>query len=438
VVRTETRNRLTKAAQKTIAKARSPKLPALAKAEAIDKVAQARMAVELDAALKRKPTSEAKLAGALRAMAPLSPTLRTELATSLDTLVKRKSFDRELYATSLRVLAEHGDKRAVQPLRAALAEEEGGGAPALYAAALSRDPEHGPRLAKLAMARTSYLAFLSEIARLCRGEASGANLVRLAPMIKEAHRISFCIDVAVPLVRQAPLPIAVAPALGILRGAERHLGRWLVLAELAQRAGDGSPRLEAQDKAIKGPIASRGAWALVHWALGRAKALAAGATPPACPDVRPSVELLARLSDRPSATKDMSFLFSMAASGAPQVSSMVSALGTVSPLLDEVSVRAAATLAALAGPEAKTGLVRELVAVAKDPKREELRGLAVAGLWDAGERDAARDVADEVALSKLTSNVGWTALVRAAARGVLPGALLTETNLRWIQWGWAE
>jgi hypothetical protein len=134
----------------------------------------------------------------------------------------------------------------------------------------------------------------------------------------------------------------------------------------------------------------------------------------------------------------MSFLFSMAASGAPQVSSMVSALGTVSPLLDEVSVRAAATLAALAGPEAKAGLVRELVAVAKDPKREELRGLAVAGLWDAGERDAARDVADEVALSKLTSNVGWTALVRAAARGVLPGALLTETNLRWIQWGWAE
>jgi len=53
---------------------------------------------ELDAALKRRSTSEAKLAGALRAVAPLSPALRASMAEVLSVMLRRKSFDRELYS----------------------------------------------------------------------------------------------------------------------------------------------------------------------------------------------------------------------------------------------------------------------------------------------------------------------------------------------------
>src|SRR5258708_27004000 len=50
--------------------------PQLARAELLDKPARTRFEEEIDAALKRRPTSEAKLAGAVRAVACLSPALR--------------------------------------------------------------------------------------------------------------------------------------------------------------------------------------------------------------------------------------------------------------------------------------------------------------------------------------------------------------------------
>src|SRR5258706_16396647 len=56
----------------------APKLP-LARTELIDKAVRVRFEEEIDAVLKRKPTSEAKIAGALRAVAPLSPALRASL-----------------------------------------------------------------------------------------------------------------------------------------------------------------------------------------------------------------------------------------------------------------------------------------------------------------------------------------------------------------------
>jgi hypothetical protein len=55
------------------------KKPSVARAEIVDKATRSRFESELDAALKRKPTSEVKLGGALRAVGRLSPALRGSL-----------------------------------------------------------------------------------------------------------------------------------------------------------------------------------------------------------------------------------------------------------------------------------------------------------------------------------------------------------------------
>jgi hypothetical protein len=87
------------------------------------------------------------------------------------------------------------------------------------------------------------------------------------------------------------------------------------------------------------------------------------------------------------------------------------------------------------------------VQAATAPKREELRGLAVAALFDIGDRDLARDMSADLITSKHISNVAWGAIVRAAAsqrRSQADGTpaytpmLVTETRFRWIQWGWVE
>ena len=46
-----------------------PKKPSVARAEIVDKATRGRFETELDSALKRKPASEQKLGGALRAVA---------------------------------------------------------------------------------------------------------------------------------------------------------------------------------------------------------------------------------------------------------------------------------------------------------------------------------------------------------------------------------
>ncbi|MFX7140816.1 hypothetical protein ABTH88_23050, partial [Acinetobacter baumannii] len=76
----------------------------------------------------------------------------------------------------------------------------------------------------------------------------------------------------VPLVRSSPVSVQVGPALAVLRGAERHLGRWLVLADVATKAGDLGPLNEATEKAQQGPSSARAAWSLVAWALSETRA----------------------------------------------------------------------------------------------------------------------------------------------------------------------
>jgi hypothetical protein len=269
-------------------------------------------------------------------------------------------------------------------------------------------------------------------------------------MIKESHRISLCVDLFVPLARSAPIPVHVGPALGVLRGAERHLGRWLVLADVAAKAGDDGPLEEATQKAQVGPTSARAAWSLVAWALSQTRASVApsGAQVPA-PATRPTVELVARLSDRPSADRDTTFLFRMAQARATSCKPMLEGLVKSVPLTDEVSVRAASYLARDHGRE---DMKDALVDCALNGKRDELRGLAVAALWDAASgptrattREKARDLSDELITSRCLSSVAWGALVRAAhssaqskGRADDDFVVVTETDLRWIQWGWLE
>lgn len=443
----------------------SARKPSVARADLVDKATRARFESELDAALKRKPTNEVKLAGALRAVAAMSPALRGSLVDATQVMVRRGSFAREIYGACLRTLAEADDRNVPALLKSALAADDAGGNATLSAACFSKDPSLTAPLAKLAASRQSHLAFGAETARVCRRESNGAHLTAIAPMIKESHRIALCTDLFVPLARSAPVPVHVGPALAVLRGAERHLGRWLVLADVAAKAGDMGPLEEATAKSQVGPSSARAAWSLVAWALSDTVRSVRESVAPSLPGAtngasavphqpggvltpatRPTVELVARLSDRPSADRDTTFLFRMARARAASCKPMLEGLakgGPLAPLTDEVSVRAASYLVRDHG---RADMKDALLECAQNAKRDELRGFAVAALWDTGDdaaRAKARELSDELVASRCISSVAWGALVRAAHAGGIgkndPNFVVAaETPFRWVQWGWLE
>jgi hypothetical protein len=425
--------------------------PSVARAEIVDKATRARFESELDGALKRKPTNEVKLAGALRAVAAMSPALRGSLVEATQIMVRRGSFSREIYGACLRTLAESEDRNVPALLKSALAADDAGGNATLSAACFCKDASLTAPLAKLAASRQSHLAFGAETARVCRKESNGAHLSAIAPMIKESHRIALCVELFVPLARSAPIPVHVGPALAVLRGAERHLGRWLVLADVATKAGDMGPLEEAIAKSQVGPSSARAAWSLVAWALTETRSSVSqaqsgsgvGIATVAPPSTRPTVELVARLSDRPSADRDTTFLFRMARARAASCKPMLEGLAKGVPLTDEVAVRAASYLAR---DHARADMKEALLDCAQNAKRDELRGFAVAALWDTGDDDArskARDLSDELVASRCISSVAWGALVRAAHAGAIGKSdpsfvVAAETPFRWVQWGWLE
>lgn len=385
-----------------------------------------RLERELRSALRRRPAQESKLAGSLRVLARYSPRLRTALAAALETMVRRGSYQRPLYGAAARALAEHDDQRACAQIGRALCSDDGGGLATLSAACLSGAASLAEPLANLAKSRHAHLAFAAEVARIARGESNGTLVTSLAPKIKESHRIALCAELFVPLLWQKPLSIAIAQALSVLRDAERHLGRWLVFAEIAARAGDSSPLEEARQRSKQGPESSRSAWTLVAWAL-EPKSTA--------PAVRPTVELVARLSDRPSADRDTTFLFRLAAAGAPSARAMLESIARGAALSDETAVRAALHLARDYGHARGLEQLRETL---KTPRKEPLRGIVAAALFDAGERARPLELLAELEQSRHLQTLAWSALIRAAGAGVHQGALVSEAAFRRIQLGWVE
>lgn len=381
-----------------------------------------RLVREVRAALRRRPVHEARLAGTLRALAVVSPELRGELCAAVETSARRGSFQRPLYCAGVRSLGEQGDSRLVPILKEVLASEDAGGLASLAAACSTRDESLSEPLARVAGSRHPNLAFAAEVARLVRGEPRGDSIASLAPRIKEAHRISLCGELFSTLLSRAPLPLAIAPALAVLRGSERHLGRWLLLGELATRAGDLEPSIEAEARARSGPNSSRAAWSLVAWALAPER-------PP--PAARPSLELMARLSDRPSADRDVAFLFRLATARVQSAKPVLEQLAG-SPGGSEVSVRAALHLFRDYGQEQQ---VSTLLRAGHAPRKAALRGLAAAALYDCGQAPEAQRLLSKVESSAPLAELGWALLVRATEAGVRAGRLVSEQNFRRMQQG---
>jgi hypothetical protein len=390
----------------------------------IDEQVVARLDTDLRAALRRRPAQEARLAGALRAVAPHSPRLCDSLLEAFELMVRRTSFERPLYAVAARNAAELGDRRGSAAFKHALESEEPGTFATLSALCKTTDPSLGDSLAKVARSRHAHLAFAAEIARIARGESSGVHVASIAPKIKESHRIALCLELFVPLTWSKPLTPAIGPALAVLREAERHLGRWLVLAEVATRAGDSGPLAEATERATEGPASSRAAWAMVAWALAN------GAQAPA---IRPTVELVARLSDRPSADRDTTFLFRLARSAAPAARPMLEGAAK-SPLSDETGVRAALHLVRDYADARPLELLR---VAATSPRREAVRGLAAAALFDAGETAVALELAKGLVASRHVASVAWGGLIQAAHAKQM-SQIVDEPSVRRIQFGWLE
>jgi len=394
------------------------------RADVIDEEVVARLGVEMRAALRRRPAQEARLAGVLRALAPHSEPLRDGLVAAFELMVKRASFGRPLYAATARALAESADRRSTPGFKKALESEESGGLASLSAACRTTDAALGEALAKAARSRHAHLAFAAEVARIARGESGGEHVSSLAPKIKESHRIALCLELFMPLTWSKPLAPTIAPALAVLREAERHLGRWLVMGELATRAGDRGALTEATKRANDGPQSSRAAWAMVAWALS------SDSRPP---PIRPTVDLVARLSDRPSADRDTTFLFRLARQRAPAARATLESFAK-GPLNDESGVRAALHLIRDYDDPRPLELLR---VAASSPRRETVRGLAAAALYDAGDRDLALERAKSLITSRHLTSVAWGSLIQAAQANNSQD-VTSEPSVRRIQFGWSE
>jgi hypothetical protein len=393
--------------------------------DVIDGEAVSRLGADLRAAMRRRPAQEARLAGVLRALAPHSASLCDSLAEAFELMVRRSSFERPLYAALARAVAELTDRRSTPSFKRALETEESGNLVTLAAACRTTDPALADALAKVARSRHAHLAFAAETARIARGESSsGAHVVSLAPKIKESHRIALCLELFLSLTWSRPLAPVIAPALNVLREAERHLGRWLILAEVATRAGDKGPFVEASKRANVGPQSSRAAWSMVAWALSLD-------APP--PTARATVELVARLSDRPSAERDTTFLFRLASQKVPAARPMLEAL-TKGPLGDESSLRSALHLVRDYGDPRPLDLLR---AAASSPRHEAVRGLAAAVLFDAGEQELAHSFTKTLLASRHLSSLAWGALIQSAQLRN-SHEIATEPMVRRIQFGWCE
>ncbi len=389
----------------------------------IGTAAVSRLVGEVRSALRRRPAHEARLAGTLRALASHSPELKQELLVAAETVARRGSFERPLYGAAVRALSEQGEAGLVPVLAKVLGAEEAGGLASLAAACFTKDASLSEPLSRAAQSRHPVVAFAAEVARLSRGESRGARIASLAPKIKEAHRIALCSELFLGLLSQRPLPVEIAPAIAVLRDAERHLGRWLLLGEVATRAGYPTPLGAAQTRASTGPERARAAWSLVAWSLDAR----AGA-----PTTRPTLELMARLSDRPSSERDATFLFRMAAVGAPSARGALEGLIKSSSLTDENAVRAALHLCRDYGQH---GFAATLAQVGKSPRKDALRGLAAAALFDCGQSAEALRLAAELDASRHLPALAWSSLVRVGAAGAGPGLVVSEQNFRRVQLG---
>ncbi len=376
----------------------------------------ARLARDVSSAATKKASTELRLAGAVRVLGPLLPEASAAISGACARLARRGAWARPLLVAGIGALLDAGHEDGVALAESGLASPEA--APLGLCAAVARSRARGlePPLLRLASGRHPHLAYAAELALVARGSSPGARLAELGPRLRESSRVALVDEVVVPLLAGPPLSAAAAAHLSILRDAERHLGRWLALAELAHRAGDGAPLLEAESRSRAGPSATRASWSLLAWALR-------GGPPPG---VRPTFDLLARLSDRPTAKKDLTFLHRLGDARAPGVEALLVSTMGAGPLTDLDGVRAAR---ALALRYAHDGARARLVEAAEG-RREAARGPATAALYDLGDTARAVELAGRLLEARALAPFAWGALVRLAADGRTSRPLLTEVSAR--------
>lgn len=350
-----------------------------------------RLRREVTAAVQRKTRGEEKLAGALLHLS-LERDGAVDIAADAALRLGRKgAITRPLFLAAMRAVAERDHEAAGDVVEMALLGKE----PtlvALSAAAFSSAKKLGPILSSFSM-RAPHLAFAAELARVVRGESQGQALPLLAPKIKEAHRVALVRDVVAPLLRAPRLSPKVGAALSVLRESERHLGRQLLLSQAALRAGDDSGLRLAKARAAQGAPSTRVTWTLMAWALE-------GDGPP--PAIRPTMEVLERLSDKPLGERDRSFLFRLADAGSEEVAPLLAAAAKSQ---GDAGVRATARLAKRKEPAAAQKLER----IAEAPRHPQ-SGLAVAALLDGGEIEKADRLAKAGPRGSVTAGA-WRELV---------------------------
>ncbi len=399
---------------------------------ALGRAIRERVEHDLEQALKRRPTEEATLAGVVRSLSPFNARVRGAARDTLTVLAKRRSFDRPLYHALLRTMGDLSDSAACMILQGALNQVATVGYSPLAAACGCANPAVVAELTKAAGRERAHAAFAAELALACHTAPRPAHLVHLAPMIKEAHRITFCYEFLPALMRRREVPAAVGPALRVLRAAERHLGRWLALAEIEVRAGEYASLDEAKSRLESASASGRGSWQLMVWALEYAKN---PARDPSLPRV--SVDAISRLAER--AGRESHFAFRLASAREKAVEQVLGQLLTT-PMRTAASIRAAMHL----GRDLGRVQVRDTLSIVCDDQvlDEDLRGLAVAALYDAGDCEGALGRAEELESSRSLKTAAWAALVRFNVRerafSGCSSPVVTESRYRWIQCGWLE
>jgi hypothetical protein len=384
----------------------------------------------VDRALRRKPSREAPVAGALMVTAASSSKVRKALLAAADRLVERRAFDRPLYGAAVRALADTGERRLAPLLVSAMDHEHGGGLSTIAATAYCRSSKVDDALARTAASRHPDIAFAAMLMhRLRSGAGEGRHLVGAAARLKESARIELCTKVFAPLVNGADelpeLPATIAPAVKALRDAERHLGRWLILARVGVACGDQSPVKEVDERARSGSASAKAAWSLLGWALVPGRSV---------PPVRPTTEIVSRLSDRPTAERDMSFLFRLVDAGADTTQGLLESLSKP-PLKESTSLRAASALAHHFSSSERLEALRRIA----DRKKGALHGIAVAGIHDGALDDGgvireARDRAAVLCDARSLPAVVWGGLVmRSNGEPVID-----EPSFRRLERGWVQ
>ncbi len=378
-----------------------------------------RLTASLKASLKRRSTTECRVAGALAVVAPHCQALLDEVATGVDVLLSRRQIERPLFKAGLHALLVARAPQADELLCRSLAFTED---PQLLVSARGvKSPRLAAPLQHIATTGRAQAAFCAELARACRGESRGARLVEVATRMKEADRLRLLDSLLVLSDPAKAMPASVWPALRILRDAERHVGRWLAWAELGGASSLDESLRVARQRAQQSSRGSLAAWQLACWALSGKK--------DDLPVRVPSLSQLDRLNGRSGCRGGAAFVFRLARHDAAYVRPRLEELLTRD---DEcIGVRARVHLAR-AGDESSLDWMTR---TARGRGPGSVRALCIAGLFDATGKPGSAPA--DLSRSKALQPAVWLGLVALASRGAV-GEVLCARHVSGVERGWAS